>query len=102
MKRIQELYTNLGHVSTCQNALLRLGLFKKLNAVMSELMKIHDHDEKIFRLFFDLMTSFKNMIDREPHEDEDLAEEEWQELEKSVYLLCDWEDGVSGQNIITK
>jgi hypothetical protein len=23
-----------------------------------------------------------------------LAEEEWQELEKSVYFLCDWEDSV--------
>lgn len=100
MKRIEELYTNLGHVSTCQNALLRLSFFKKLNVVMFELMKVHGRDEKIFQLFFDLMTSFKDMIDREPQEDEDLAEEEWQELEKSVYLLCDWEDGVGERNKI--
>jgi hypothetical protein len=73
---------------------LRLDFFKKLNVVLLELKKEHGRDEKIFRLFFDLMTSFKDMIDRDPQEDEDLAEEEWQELEKSVYFLCDWEDSV--------
>lgn len=100
MKRIEELYTNLSHVSTCQTATLRLDFFKKLNGVMSELMKEHGRDEKIFRLFFDLMTLFKDMIDREPQEDEDLAEDEWLELEKSVYLLCDWEDSVGERNKI--
>lgn len=72
----------------------RLDFFGRLNAVLLELMKEYSHDENVFHLFFDLMSVFKDKIDSCPQEDCDHSEEEWLELEKSVYLLCEWEDCV--------
>lgn len=77
---------------------IRVVFFKRLNSLLSELMTEYCHDKMVFSLFFDLMSLFKEKIDDCPQEDSDQSEDEWLELEKSVYSLCDWEDAVLNQN----
>ena len=77
---------------------LRLEFFKKLNTVLLVVAAEYSQDEGLFHVFFDLMSLFKNKIDDCPQGDWDESEKEWLELEKSVYVLCGWEDAVSGKN----
>lgn len=73
---------------------IRTNLFRQLNSLTGTLMTTYVEDREIFNLCFNMITTFKNHIDAKEQDDQRLNEMEWEELEKSVYLLCDWEDQV--------
>lgn len=70
----------------------RVMLFQRLNLLTQNLMIQYIQDKEIFSNCFEMITLLKNQIDRNPQQDLNKMENEWEELEKSVYLLCDWED----------
>lgn len=74
---------------------IRPNLFRQLNSVTGTLMTAYLTDNEIYDLCFKIMTTFKAHIDNQEQRDARLNEMEWEELEKSVYLLCDWEDQVN-------
>jgi len=71
---------------------LRPALFRQLNSLTGTLMASYVRDENMYQCCFETLTLFKMQIDAKPQTDEDLSALEYDELEKSVYLLCDWED----------
>lgn len=70
----------------------RPSLFRMLNNLVSALMQGYGENQKIFRASFNMMTQLKELVDKNPQYDEMAAENEWQEFERCVYLLSDWED----------
>lgn len=72
----------------------RLAIFRRLNLILGAFFARAEACPEIFRHCFEIMTRIKEQIDAAPQSDEALAEEEWGEFEKSVYLLSDWEDQI--------
>ena len=72
-------------------------LFAKLNDLMSNLMMSFSDDKDIYNLAFFVTTLFKNQIDKAEQASNEMNNLEWAELEKSIYLMSDWEV-LSGQN----
>lgn len=70
----------------------RPALFRQLNSLMSTLMTAYIEDKGVYESCFQAATAFKNQLDQQEQADDTFAEIEWEELQKSVYLLTDWED----------
>lgn len=73
---------------------LRPGVFRELNRVLKMLHPLYRNDTQIYTALFAITTTLKDQIDTYPQDDAELSVKEWEELERSVYLLCDWEDGI--------
>jgi hypothetical protein len=69
-------------------------IFRQLNSLIGSLMVSHKQNVEIYQAVFNMMTAFKDQVENHPQQDEELAEMEWTELQKVVYLLTDWEDGL--------
>lgn len=69
-------------------------LFKEVNELTKTLAGRYPQDKQVFQACFEALTTLKEQIDRYPQNMGALSEMEWVELEKVVYLLCDWEDGL--------
>jgi len=89
MKYVAQL-KNLFHIDIPLS--FRPSLFRQLNSLLGTLMTVYVNDDKMYQSCFELMTIFKYQIDRFQQSDHELSELEWNELEKSIYLMCDWED----------
>lgn len=76
---------------------LRPSIFGELNRVLKTLHPIYHDDTQVYAGLFVLTTALKDQIDAYPQDDAELSLKEWEELERSVYLLCDWEDGIGAQ-----
>lgn len=71
-------------------------IYKQLNFLLGALIIYHATDGFALNIMQGVITRIKNQIDDQPQNHEHLADSEWQELEKSVYLLTDWEDQILG------
>lgn len=69
-------------------------LFKQMNALLKILNKRFANHKAIFKASFAAITALKEQIDHKAQSSITLSELEWVELEKAVYLLCDWEDEI--------
>jgi len=69
-------------------------VFEKLNEALSALKITYHADKDVYLLCFEITTLFKTQIDKDSQGTQEFSEKEWVELEKCVYLLCDWEDEV--------
>lgn len=67
-------------------------LFKEMNHVIKTLQRHYMDSQTVFSASFHAITALKEQIDKNPQPESSLAELEWVELEKAVYLLCNWED----------
>ena len=67
-------------------------LFTQVNSLFGLLRLNYKDDLDIYQNSFAALTAFKGRIDQSPQTDADLDRVEWEELEKSVYLLTDWEE----------
>ncbi len=74
-------------------------LFERLNQLVSVLMSRYFTSQPIFNLAFKLMTVFKTHIDTAPQTTEELEDKEFHELEKSVFMLTDWEDQIKALRV---
>lgn len=90
----EELYLARKHLMNTLDKNDRPEIFRRFNLILGAFFARQEQDPKIFRLCFEIMSLIKEQIDRSPQTAEELAEEEWMEFEKSVYLLSDWEDQV--------
>ena len=73
---------------------LRASVFRDLNRVLKTLHPLYQDDLQVYTALFAITTTLKDQIDTYPQDDAELSVKEWEELENSVYLLCDWEDGI--------
>jgi hypothetical protein len=73
---------------------LRPSVFRELNCVLKALHSLYLNDTQIYTALFAITTMLKDQIDAYPQDDAELSVKEWEELERSVYLLCDWEDSI--------
>jgi hypothetical protein len=71
---------------------MRLRVFVRLNEMLGSLMTEFTADEALYDAVFAVMNAFKTHLDNRPALCEDQQEQEFEELEKSIYMLCDWED----------
>lgn len=78
----------------------RPSLFRQLNSLVSSLMISYSTHREVYDRVFAMMTAFKNQIDQASQQNEDLAEIEWEEMQKVVYLLTDWEDAVNSDQTV--
>lgn len=69
-------------------------LFKEMNQVVKVLQEHYPDSRDVFSAAFHAITSLKEQIDTVPQTASSLSELEWVELEKAVYLLCNWEDEI--------
>ncbi|EKD51712.1 MAG: hypothetical protein ACD_62C00197G0003 [uncultured bacterium] len=91
------------------NHLLHFGLplsarpdvLKELNKILGALFYQYRTDHSLFKQAHEVMTLVNKQIDRKPQKDSHLAELEWEELQKTVYLLCDWEDIIKSSSART-
>lgn len=70
----------------------RVEIFRRMNIILGAFFAGKERNPEIFRMCFEIMTILKEQTDTSPQQDMMLAEEEWAEFEKSIYLLSDWED----------
>lgn len=91
---VEELILIKRHLSQPLPRADRLEIFRRLNLILGAFFALSEGSPEIFRHCFEIMTHIKEQIDTEPQSDAELAEEEWVEFEKSVYLLSDWEDQI--------
>jgi hypothetical protein len=73
---------------------LRASVFGQLNQVLKAIKPLYHNDTQIYASLFGVATALKDQIDSYPHDDAELSLREWEALEESVYLLCDWEDTI--------
>lgn len=73
----------------------RANLFRQLNSLVSSLMVPYLQNEAVYQRVHGMMSAFKDQIEKNEQQDEGLAEIEWAEFQKLVYLLTDWEDSIS-------
>lgn len=73
---------------------VRPDVFLRLNELLRGIKFSCGKDRALYLLCFEMATIFKMQIDRAHQKTLALSDREWVELEKCVYLLCDWEDEV--------
>ena len=71
---------------------LRPKIFEKINHILGGAMAQVITDGRFYHHIHSIVTLIKMQIDSNPQENQEMAEWEWRELEKSIYLLTDWED----------
>lgn len=71
---------------------VRPTVFRQINSLAGTLMMVYTRDREVFESCQQVMTLVKSHIDAEEQVLDELNEIEWEELQKSVYLLTDWED----------
>lgn len=98
----ENMYFVLSDLKTLTNLFLidvpkdsRPNIFRQLNSLIGSLMVSHKQNAEVHQAVFTMMTAFKDQVENHPQKDEELAEMEWDELQKLVYLLTDWEDSTS-------
>jgi hypothetical protein len=113
LELVNEAFENFSHVSALTAVLKKMKqvliqplslearpeVFEKLNLLVGAFFANDVNDAELYHLTFDIVSLVKAQIDSESQADDDLAEQEWEELEKSVYLLSDWQDQVYGDAI---
>lgn len=67
-------------------------VFRRLNLLLGGFFAKFETEREVFELCFEIMTLMTRQVEEIPQKDKFLAEKEWVEFEKSVYLLTDWED----------
>ncbi len=67
-------------------------LFRKLNNLLSHMSLTFADDHKLCLVFLNLIGLVKAQIDAKEHTTADGSETEWEELQRSVFLLSNWED----------
>lgn len=74
---------------------VRPQLFQKLNNLLSHMSLTHTQDKSLFSVFLNLITILKNQIDAKEQNQIDSNEQEWEELQRSVFLITEWENAVA-------
>ena len=69
-------------------------IYCRLNYLMGAFLSSQERDQELYSIVFEIITEIKRQIEQNPQGNFSLQEKEWGELEKSVYLLSDWEDFV--------
>lgn len=69
-------------------------IFKHLNYLLGAFFANRVLDKNLYHLCFEMMSALKIQIDKQEQDNAVLSEIEWEELEKSVYLLSDWKDQI--------
>lgn len=105
---LQEVYTAMSKKDSVYSVLTRLKnmfmldiplhsrpvIFARMNDLVKALMQEYPKASDVYQSCFDTMTAFKTQLDNKEQPDQKSVEQEWEELEKIVYTLCDWEDQI--------
>lgn len=105
---LQEVYTAMSKKDSVSSVLKRLKnmfmldiplhsrpvIFARMNDLVKALMQEYPKAEDVYQSCFDTMTAFKTQLDNKEQQEQKAVEQEWEELEKIVYSLCDWEDQI--------
>ncbi|MCP5463901.1 MAG: hypothetical protein H7A33_02640 [Deltaproteobacteria bacterium] len=75
----------------------RIEILEKMNIVLGAACLQQIANRSSFNLCHSIMTLINFQIDKENQYDLDDEEKEWEELEKSIYLLCYWEDELDNE-----
>lgn len=71
---------------------LRPELFRKLNNLLSHMSLTVSDDHKMWLVFLNLVNMIKSQIDAKEQVLNTSNEAEWEELQRSVFLLTEWEN----------
>jgi hypothetical protein len=71
---------------------MRPCIFQQLIMNGSDLMVRYLKDKEVFNAYFTLLNTLKAQLDSKPQRSPELQDIEWQELQKLIYILSDWED----------
>ncbi len=71
---------------------LRPELFRKLNNLLSHMSLTLTDDHKLCLVFLNLVNIIKSQIDAKEQIHNTSNEAEWEELQRSVFLLTEWEN----------
>ena len=73
---------------------VRPKLFNKLNNLLSHMSLTHTDDNNLCLVFLNLITILRNQIDTKEQVHLEFNEKEWEELQRSVFLITNWEDNI--------
>ena len=73
---------------------LRPELFRKLNNLLSHMSLTVSDDHKLCLVFLNLVNIIKSQIDAKEQVQSTSNEAEWEELQRSVFLLTEWENSL--------
>lgn len=71
---------------------IRPVLFQKTNNLLSHMFLTTGEDKNLRQVFLNLITLLKNQIDKQEQTSFEANEQEWDELQRSVFLLGEWDD----------
>ncbi|HLD44242.1 MAG TPA: hypothetical protein VJC18_02305 [bacterium] len=80
---------------------LRPVLLKEFNQYMSHALQHHPKSQRIFQNSLEVILTIKKDIDDSPQTNGYISQLEWVELERSVYCLSEWEDGMKSNQEFT-
>ena len=72
----------------------RPSILKELNKILGALFYQYPSDQSLFNQAQETMTLLNAQIDKKSQTDSQMEELEWDELQKTIYLLSDWEDQI--------
>lgn len=67
-------------------------LFNKLNDLLSHVFLTVQEDKELCAVFLNLITMVKTQIDQQEQFCSEKNETEWEELQRSIFLLGEWEE----------
>ncbi|MBU0504375.1 hypothetical protein KJ708_00135 [bacterium] len=67
-------------------------ILQELNKILGALFYQYPYDCSLYKEAHGAMTLLNRQIDKHPQKVATTADQEWDELQKTVYLLSDWED----------
>jgi hypothetical protein len=70
-------------------------ILEECNKILGALFLQYPSDLKVYNEAHAVMTLLNKQIDKKHQTSEDLSDQEWEELQKTVYLLCDWHDQIT-------
>lgn len=73
---------------------VRPDLFRKLNNLLSHMSLTHTDDNTLCMVFLNLITILRNQINSKEQSKSETNEQEWEELQRSVFLITNWEDNI--------
>lgn len=80
---------------------IRPTVFRQINSLSGMVMMVHTRDQEIYNHCHQILTMIKTYIDEEEQTCNALNEIEWEELQKTFYLLTDWEDFLKAEVFTT-
>lgn len=73
---------------------MRLIILREFNSFLERVGEIYKQSASLFETSLQTILMFKALIDSQDTQHSSMAQEEWIELERSLYLLSQWEDGL--------